>query len=277
MARKRGGIAGLYDKSKGFLKVAAPIGLSFIPGVGIPLAAAAGAAMGADTEGKGYFSGFNVGGAIKGGLEGYGLAKGTQSIAGGVKNLLAPKTPDISGAMNRASSMIGQANQQIAANPAFGGSAVGAGGYGGVGSMPGIGFGLGNQPPIPDITPDRAMQMGRLPMMDQTASAVPNVALPLERGPGWLGSMFSSAGRALKNPEVAKFAIQGGLQQLPSAESRALQEKTQVEADRLKLEQQRFEEEKRQIALEERRKSLMAQLLIPYAQENFAQYFGPRR
>ena len=276
MARKRGGIAGFYDRNKGFLKKAVPVGLSFIPGVGIPLAAAAGAAMGADTEGKGYFSGFNVGGAIKGGLEGYGLGKGAQSIAGGVRSMLAPNAPDISGAMNRASSMIGQANQQIAANPAFGGSAVGAGGYGGVGSMPGIGFGLGNQPPIPDITPDRAMQMGRLPMMDQTTSFLPNVNLPAERGPGRLGSMFSSAGRALKNPEVSKFAIQGALQQLPSAESRALQQKTEVDMKRLTLEQQAFEEQKRQTQMEEERRRRIAQFLMPYAQQNFPQYFGGR-
>lgn len=80
MAKKRGGIAGLYDKSKGFLKVAAPIGLSFIPGgFGIPLAAAAGAALGADKPGSRYG---DLGGAVKGGLTGAAIGAGTQGVRG---------------------------------------------------------------------------------------------------------------------------------------------------------------------------------------------------
>jgi hypothetical protein len=75
MARKRGGVAGIYDRNKKLIKTIAPIAAGFIPGVGPLVGAALGAAMGGDTEGKGYFSGFNAGGAVKGGLSGYGGAK----------------------------------------------------------------------------------------------------------------------------------------------------------------------------------------------------------
>lgn len=94
MARQRGGIAGFYDRNKGWLKTAVPAALSFIPGAGIPLAAAAGAAMGGDVEGKGYFKGLGstqgLTGAALGGLQGYGVGRGTQSLAGGLRGMFAP-------------------------------------------------------------------------------------------------------------------------------------------------------------------------------------------
>ncbi len=118
MARKRGGIAGFYDRNKGFLKKAVPVGLSFIPGVGIPLAAAAGAAMGADTEGKGYFSGFNVGGAIKGGLEGAALGAGTQGAralltGGGPMAGTVPKFGGFGGGANAGGSVAETGARQL--------------------------------------------------------------------------------------------------------------------------------------------------------------------
>lgn len=93
MARQRGGLAGIWDRNKGIIKTALPAALSFVPGVGIPLATAAGAAMeGLDRPGKSGI-GLDVGGAIRGGISGYGIGRGTQSIAGGVKGLFAPKAP----------------------------------------------------------------------------------------------------------------------------------------------------------------------------------------
>jgi len=86
MARKRGGLAGLYDKTKPFLRVAAPIALGAIPGVGVPLAVAAGAAMGADKEGRKLLDWRNVGGAITGGLAGYTGGKMGESIRQTVQN-----------------------------------------------------------------------------------------------------------------------------------------------------------------------------------------------
>jgi hypothetical protein len=82
MARKRGGLAGIYDRNKKLIKTVAPIAAGFIPGVGPALGAAIGAAIGGDTEGKGYFKGFNTGGAIKGGISGYGGAKLGQAAKG---------------------------------------------------------------------------------------------------------------------------------------------------------------------------------------------------
>ena len=70
MARKRGGVAGFWDRQKGLIKTLAPMALGMIPGVGIPLAAAAGAAMGGlDRPGKRGI-GFDPFGGIKGGLTG---------------------------------------------------------------------------------------------------------------------------------------------------------------------------------------------------------------
>ena len=87
MARKRGGIAGFYDRNKGAIKTIAPIAAGFIPGVGPLVGAALGAALGGDREGKGYFGDFDVGGAVKGGLSGYGGAKLGQAAKGGLAKM----------------------------------------------------------------------------------------------------------------------------------------------------------------------------------------------
>jgi hypothetical protein len=84
MARKRGGIAGFYDRNKKIIKTVAPIAAGFIPGVGPLIGAGIGAALGGDTEGKGYFKGFNTGGALMGGASGYAGAKLGQAAKGGL-------------------------------------------------------------------------------------------------------------------------------------------------------------------------------------------------
>jgi len=87
MARKRGGIAGFYDKNKKAIKTIAPIAAGFIPGVGPLIGAGLGAALGGDTEGKGYFKGFNKSGALLGGASGYAGAKLGQAAKGGIGNM----------------------------------------------------------------------------------------------------------------------------------------------------------------------------------------------
>ena len=87
MARKRGGLAGIYDRNKKVIKTLAPIAAGFIPGVGPAIGAALGAAMGGDREGKGYFKGFNTKGAALGGLSGYGGAKLGQAAKGGLSKM----------------------------------------------------------------------------------------------------------------------------------------------------------------------------------------------
>jgi len=82
MARKRGGLAGIYDRNKKLIKTIAPIAAGFIPVVGPAIGAGIGAAIGGDREGKGYFKGFNTGGALMGGVSGYGGAKLGQAAKG---------------------------------------------------------------------------------------------------------------------------------------------------------------------------------------------------
>ena len=97
MAKKRGGLAGFYDRNKKVIKTVAPIAAGFIPGVGPMVGAALGAAMGGDREGKGYFKGFDAGGAALGGVTGYiggkagqaaGARIGQAAQGGGLKSLL---------------------------------------------------------------------------------------------------------------------------------------------------------------------------------------------
>ena len=102
MARKRGGLAGLWDRNKGAIKAIAPMALGAIPGIGIPLAAGARAAMeGLDRPGKGGI-GFDIGEGLKGAAMGAVQGYGGKQLAGGVKGLFSP-----SGAATPASPMPG--------------------------------------------------------------------------------------------------------------------------------------------------------------------------
>lgn len=85
MARKRGGLAGFYDRNKGAIQAVAP----FVAGaVGGPLAGAAvGAAMkGLDREGKSGI-GFDLGQGLAGGISGYGAG----ALGAGAKSMFTGK------------------------------------------------------------------------------------------------------------------------------------------------------------------------------------------
>ena len=91
MAKKRGGLAGFYDKNKKIIK---PVAAGLAGMLGTPaLGAAVGAAFGGlDREGKKGI-GVDLGGAVKGGLSGYaagqlGAMAGKAGGAGGLKGLL---------------------------------------------------------------------------------------------------------------------------------------------------------------------------------------------
>ena len=91
MARKRGGLAGIWDRNKGIIKTAVPAALSFIPGAGIPLAAAAGAAMeGLDRPGKRGI-GLDPLAAARGGVSGAAIGASTAAAKAGISSLFAPK------------------------------------------------------------------------------------------------------------------------------------------------------------------------------------------
>ncbi len=89
MARKRGGLAGLYDRNKGMIRTASTIGASLLGGPGA--GAAVGAAFrGLDRPGKRGI-GFDVGQGLRGGVEGYGVGKLTKAGQAGLGKLFAPK------------------------------------------------------------------------------------------------------------------------------------------------------------------------------------------
>jgi hypothetical protein len=93
MARKRGGLAGLYDRNKGIIKTVAPIAAGFIPGVGPLIGAGIGAAIGGlDRPGKSGI-GLDPFKAVTGGIQGYGGAKMGQSIKGGLGKLFTGGSP----------------------------------------------------------------------------------------------------------------------------------------------------------------------------------------
>ena len=124
MARKRGGLAGFYDKNKGLIKTLAPIALGAIPGIGMPLAVAAGAAMGADKEGKGYFKNFDVGGALKGGVAGYGQG----ATGAGIKGLLTGAAKSGVSATEGARQALSDYNRPVSKIFSSGGGAAGSAG-----------------------------------------------------------------------------------------------------------------------------------------------------
>lgn len=253
MARKRGGLAGLYDRNKAVFRTAVPAALSFIPGVGIPLAAAAGAAMGADTAGKNYWQGFDVGGALKGGIQGASIGGGTQGLramltGGGPMAGMMARTPNVS-------PMIDQANQQIAQSGMLDLTAPMTGA---AGAPTGAGAGTGSALRSL-LTPTRTPNVGGAAGMSPMAP-VPNAA-PMS---------FRSA---MKQPQVLAGAVQGGLGMLPNAQ---VGQQNAIAQGQLDLNQQKFEEEKRQAEMERKRREQIAQLLMPYLQQSFPQLYGGR-
>lgn len=89
MARKRGGLAGIWDRNKNIIT---PVATGLVGAFGSPIAAAAlGAAMrGLDRPGKAGI-GIDPFAAVKGGVEGYAAGSLGQSAKKGVANLFAPK------------------------------------------------------------------------------------------------------------------------------------------------------------------------------------------
>ena len=96
-----------------------------------------------------------------------------------------------------------------------------------------------------------------------------------------LRDMLSGAARGTQNflksnSEIAKLAGQGFLQQLPSAQSRAIEAEAELGQERLKLEQQKFELQKQEMERERLRRQRIAELLMPMYQQ-YAQQLGYNR
>jgi hypothetical protein len=264
MAKKRGGLAGVWDRNKGVIKKVAPAALSFIPGVGVPLAAAAGAAMeGLDRPGKSGI-GLDIGGAIKGGISGYGIGKGTQMAAGGIKNLLTAGTKPIS-PVNIQPGLTPGAEPSIAA-PKMGTQLTSSAARG---SMPSVGA-----PSMADVTisPDRAFSMGGtspLPMKTgMDFASVPN--LPGEGGGvrGLLTGAGKAAGKANQffkdNKDLIAMAgkyVMGD----PREEAALMSAETERMAFQAKEDERKRERERQQA---------MARLLMPMLTQGLEQQKG---
>lgn len=288
MARKRGGLAGIWDRNKGIIKAVAPVALGMIPGVGVPLAAAAGAAMGGlDRPGKGGI-GLDVGGALKGGVTGYLGGQTGKGIAGGVRNLLAPKAPDISGTLAKTSGMLDEANAQILSKPAFGGAPTNFVQVTG-GGMPAAEIDAmrqsaraaagraGNIPRPMNAAPQLTMSQAASPpsMITDVASGVADAArsarMPLSSGGGdgdGIRKLLAGGRNFMReNKDIIEMAGKGVQRLLPNPE-------IDIAQQRVDLEQAKFDEEKRLTQMEEERRRRVAQFLMPYAQQNYGQYFG---
>lgn len=218
MARKRGGVAGLWDRKKDWIRAIVPAALGAIPGVGVPLAVGAGAAMrGLDRPGKRGI-GLDIGEGVRGGLEGYGLGRVGKGAREGITKMLAPKAAPM---------VPGLSNAEVASRL------------------------------NPMLNPSSAASTAAAPSMAaQAASAAPAAA-----GPGRFTRAMDFATKYEKPIELGLKGLQMGL---PNPE-------VDVAQARVDLEQRQFDEQMRQQRLREQRQAMMAQLLIPFLQQQMGQ------
>jgi hypothetical protein len=270
MARKRGGLAGIYDRNKKLIKTVAPIAAGFIPGVGPLVGAALGAAMGGDTEGKGYFSGFNAGGAVKGGLSGYGGAKLGQAAKGGLAKMFTASPVDKLTGAPKLGALTQTTSGAAPVMPGVGaaaGAAPTAAYTGNVGGY-GIGMPLGSAAPVPSsaMADLPAMDMAKMRRLTQTTGApLPGIPAPQMGAMPRLASQvaepplgrFAQAGKFAKdNKDLIAMAGKGIQAFLPDAAAGAAMKN--AETARMRL-----EDERDQMKMEQERRRRMAELLMP--------------
>lgn len=105
--RKRGGLAGIWDRNKNIIKPLATGIVGAIPGLGPMAAAGLGAAMGGlDRPGRGGV-GLDLGGAVRGGLQGYGAGRVGEMARGGASRLLGRGATEAAGNVQRVASPMG--------------------------------------------------------------------------------------------------------------------------------------------------------------------------
>lgn len=247
MARKRGGLAGVYDRNKKYIKTLAPIAAGFIPGVGPAIGAALGAAMGADTEGKGYFKGFDAGGAVKGGLSGYGGAKLGQAAKGGLGKLFTGGVSPV---------------DKLTGAPSVGLTAGGPSSYGAVGSMaPNVGSAA--TAAVPSAASSASMY-GNIPAPQ--VGAMPKIATQVADKP--LGRLAQAGKFAKDNKDLIAMAGKGVQSLLPDAASDA----AYMNAETARM---RLDDERGQMKMEEERRRRIAELLMPmFTQMQSRQSYG---
>jgi len=243
MARKRGGLAGFWDRKKGIIT---PVATGLAGLFGGPLAGAAlGAAMrGFDRPGQGGI-GVDLGQAARGGLEGYGM--GSLGAAVGAKTGI--------GAGSR------QAVSDFFSRKAAGAS-TGMGGS--------MGGGMGDALPA-DLPMSGAPSIGMTP----TSAGPMNVGAPRMAAQD-IGSLLKPAqretgrgfGRAVadftKGLESRSKTIEGitkGIQMaMPSPGSEAAMMNAETQRQQLEMQRQQMQEE-------QRRRETIAALLMPMYQQ----------
>lgn len=278
MARKRGGLAGLYDRNKGLFRTGATIGASLLGG---PLAGAAtGAAFrGLDREGKRGI-GFDIGQGLRGGLEGYGVGQTTKAVSSGIQGLLTAQKLNSLAPMDVASKIgltgggpsslsiapVDPSSLRAAASP-FANVVPQSAATVKANTASPARLLAGNAPKVSQPTlanaPGPLNRFANLPTINRTVAAS-NPSAALQNAPGRFGR-FANVLR--ENKDLLTEAGKGIQNMLPNdaAEARLME----AETGRM-----RFEEERRQMQLEDERRRRMAELLMPLFRERFPQYAG---
>ncbi len=237
MARKRGGLAGFYDRNKKIIK---PVAAGLAGMLGTPaLGAAVGAAFGGlDREGKKGI-GLDLGGAAKGGLAGYAAGSAGQTLGSmaGIGKI---------GALEKA----GQGLSGGLKNMLTGGKSAASGAEG--------------------LQRGTAMMNKGLGMMDG-AGAASAASAPMGAGGGSsISNLLSGAGRAAnkvggfveRNKGISELGVKGLLSQLPDEESAIARQRLDLDERKFDMTEQQVEEER------ERRRYVMQ-----YLRQQYPQYF----
>jgi hypothetical protein len=256
MARKRGGLAGIWDRNKKVIKPIAEIGASLLGG---PMASAGiGALMeGLDRPGKSGI-GFDAGAGLRGGIQGYGVGQGTQLVKGGAKALMSQMGTGATAPVPKYNLTGGVGEDMFGAKP-----------------MVGVGAPVGVDLPQAPSQVSLASSAGRAAAPSFTPSGAGLSANPISpvtsRGSGLLSGMRSlgkSVAESSKEyPKLWEMGLSGINNRLGSPETRAMEEKNMLTKRQLDLEERQYNEE------QERRKRI-AQLLLPMYQQMAPKMFG---
>ena len=251
MARKRGGLAGFWDRKKGIIT---PVATGLAGLFGGPLAGAAlGAAMrGLDRPGQGGI-GVDLGQAARGGLEGYGM--GSLGAAVGAKTGI--------GAGSR------QAVSDFFSRKAAGASTGMGGGMGG-GTGGSMGGGMGGALPA-DLPMSGAPSIGMTPTsagpmnvgaQRMAAQDIGSLLKPAQRETGrGFGRAVADFTKGLESRSKTIEGITKGIQMaMPSPGSEAAMMNAETQRQQLEMQRQQMQEE-------QRRRETIAALLMPMYQQ----------
>ena len=237
MARKRGGLAGLYDRNKGLIRTASTIGASLLGGPGAGAAVNA-AFRGFDRPGQRGI-GFDLGQGAQGAVEGYGIGSMTKSAQSGLGKLFGAR-----------------------------GAAAGGG-------LPAELPGMDMTPRLtPGMTRSVAGGMDLTGGPSMAARPVGSLAAPA-KAPSGFSRAASAVGTGVQ--KAAKFAqnnpkaVELALGQLPSAANEVAERGVAVQEARQALEQQQFDELMRRQRMQEEREALIAQLFSPILQSRLSE------